>query len=140
MDEYLDGIKYSLKTTRINTANAHIVFWGNTEAWKNKHRANGAIPAQATSQARIVFPSGHRHEYILCQRKEATTSPSYSPAEYSWFVAIFDKDMNLIEIGDNAEVCNHTFKGRSGAVIACKAHVEYHLETRDEFPLQPYLD
>ena len=63
-----------------------------------------------------------------------------SPAEYSWFVAIFDKNMNLIDIGDTAEICNDTFKGRSNAATCVKAHVEYHLETQDEFPLQPYLN
>ena len=42
-------------------------------------------------------------------------------AEYSWFVAIFDKDMNLVGIGDQSDICNETFKGRSGAVLACKA-------------------
>ena len=134
MDEYLDGIKYSLATKRINTSNGDVVFWGNTQAWLNKHRANGAIPAKATSQARIVFPSGHRHEYILCHKKEANAW--LGRAEYSWFVAIFDKDMNLVGIGDQSDICNETFKGRSGAVLACKAHVEYHLEQRYEFPLQ----
>jgi len=137
MDEYMDGIKYSLKTTRINTTSVNVVFWGNTKATLKKAKANGGVPAKATSQARIVFPSGHRHEYILCQQKESSWM---APAEYSWFVAIFDKNMNLIDIGDTAEICNHTFRGREGAITCVKAHVEYHLETADEFPLQPYLN
>ena len=67
------------------------------------------IPAKATSQARIVFPSGHRHEYILCQDKEATTSLIYPRRVFLVRRYLWQGHEPLSASGDQAEICNHTF-------------------------------
>ena len=134
MEEYLDGIKYSLNTRRIRinlddgfrNAGLFSLWFGNSKVEFNDDRR--IITNKITSQARIIFPSGHRHEYVL------------SNCGQEMLVIVLDKNHTVISWGDFVNICPCTFVGRSGASDLVKAHVEYHLESSDEMPLQPYLD
>jgi hypothetical protein len=136
MEEYLDGIKYSLNTRRIRInlddgfreAGLYSLWFGNSNVDFSDDRK--IITNKITSQARIIFPSGHRHEYVLSHRGR----------EGDMLVIVLDKNHTVIAGGDFVNICPYTFVGRSGACEFVKAHVEYHLENSDEIPLQPYLD
>ena len=134
MEDYVDGIKYSLSTRRIRinlddgfrNRGLFSLWFGNSKVEFNDDRR--IITNKITSQARIIFPSGHRHEYVLSNDGQ------------EMLVIVLDKNHTVISFGDFLNICPSTFVGRSGACELVKAHVEYHLEQSDEMPLQPYLD
>lgn len=139
MEEYLDGIKYSLNTRRIRInlddgcreAGLFSLWFGNSNV--DFSDDGKIITNKITSQARIIFPSGHRHEYVL-------SNSMSGGRERDMLVIVLDKNHTVISEGDFVNICPYTFVGRSGACDLVKAHVEYHLENSDEIPLQPYLD
>ena len=138
MHDYLNGIKYSLRTKRFTTDNPRVLYIGNTSSTVKKALDSGVMLNKATSQATILFPSGHRHEYICFQKGDALRT---FKAEYAWLVIVFDKNNNIVAFGDegDGDIDNDIFIGRSGACEYVKGHVEYHLNDTD-MPLQPYLD